>query len=55
MGFSGARGWQEILLARAPGPAIETAYVQVVIDEVYLGTHYDDTCLAEIKVWGRVS
>jgi len=52
--FSDARGRQEISLVRAPGPNIETTYVQVVIDEVYPGTRYDDTCLAEIEVWGKV-
>lgn len=34
--------------------AAETAYVKIVIGEVYPGTHYDDTCLAEIEVWGKV-
>jgi hypothetical protein len=48
------QGLQEIPLVRAPGPNIETTYVQVVIDEVYPGTRYDDTCLAEIEVWGKV-
>jgi len=52
--FSDVRGLQEIPLVRAPGPNIETTYVQVVIDEVYPGTRYDDTCLAEIEVWGKV-
>ena len=52
--LSDARGPQEIPPVRAPGPNIETTYVQVIIDEVYAGTHYDDTCLAEIEVWGKV-
>jgi LysM repeat protein len=47
-----ARGLQTISLARAPG-RVETTYVKVVIDEVYPGSRYDDTCLAEIQVWGR--
>jgi putative hemolysin len=33
---------------------VETTYVKIVIEEVYPGTHYDDTCLAEIEVWGKV-
>ena len=32
---------------------METTYVQVVIVEVYPGSKYEDTCLAEIEVWGR--
>jgi murein DD-endopeptidase MepM/ murein hydrolase activator NlpD len=47
------RGMQQIVLARAPGPAIETTSVRVVIEDVFPGWKYDDTCLAEIEVWGR--
>ena len=47
------RGMQTIPLVRAPGPNIETTFVRVVIDEVYPGSKYDDTCLAEIEVWGK--
>ena len=50
--FSDTRGVQMVHLARAPGPNIETTYVQVVIEEVYPGSRYDDTCLGEIEVWG---
>jgi LysM repeat protein len=53
LGFADKRGMQEISLARAPGPAIETTSVKVVIEEVFPGWKYDDTCLAEIEVWGR--
>lgn len=52
LGFADERGMQTIPLVRAPGPNIETMSVKVVIDEVYPGTHYDDTCLAEVEVWG---
>jgi hypothetical protein len=52
LGFADRQGMQVIPLVRAPGPSIETTYVQVVIDEVFPGTKYDDTCLAEIEVWG---
>lgn len=31
---------------------VETTYVQIVINEVYPGSTYDDTCLAEVEVWG---
>jgi hypothetical protein len=52
LGFADRRGMQTIPLVRAPGPNIETTTVKVVIDEVFPGTRYDDTCLAEIEVWG---
>ncbi len=50
--FADTRGMQTIPLVRAPGPNIETTFVKVVIDAVYPGSTYDDTCLAEIEVWG---
>jgi LysM repeat protein len=53
LGFADGRGMQEIVLARAPDPAIETTSVKVVILDVFPGWKYDDTCLAEIEVWGR--
>ena len=51
--LSDTRGMQMIALARAPGPNIETTFVKVVIEEVYPGSRHDDTCLAEIEVWGK--
>ena len=54
LGFADLRGTQTIPLVRAPGPNIETTSVTVVIEEVFRGWKYDDTCLAEIEVWGRV-
>jgi hypothetical protein len=48
-----ARGMQTIPLVRAPGPNIETTFVILVIKDIYPGTEYDDTCLAEIEIWGR--
>jgi hypothetical protein len=51
--LSDSRGMQMIALARAPGPNIETTFVKVVIEEVFPGSRHDDTCLAEIEVWGR--
>jgi hypothetical protein len=51
--LSDTQGMQMTVLARAPGPSIETTYIKVVIREVYPGTRYDDTCLGEIEVLGR--
>jgi LysM repeat protein len=51
--FADTRGVQMVHLARAPGPNVETTYVKMVIEEVYPGSRYDDTCLGEIEVWGR--
>ena len=53
LGFADKRGMQAMPLARAPGPSIQTTSVKVVIEEVFPGWKYDDTCLAEIEVWGR--
>jgi LysM repeat protein len=53
LGFDDRRGMQMIPLVRAPGPNIETTFVRVIIEEVFPGWKYDDTCLAEIEVWGK--
>ena len=45
--FSDTRGMQ----MKDIGP-VQSTYVQVVIDEVYPGEEYDDTCLGEVEVWG---
>jgi len=52
LNFADTRGIQRIPLARAPGPGIETTFIKLVIEEVYAGSRYDDTCIAEIEVWG---
>ncbi len=52
--FADERGIQEKVLARAPGGAIETTYVKIIIDDVYPGSVYDDTCLSEVQVLGAV-
>jgi len=52
--LSDRRGMQMIALARAPGPNIETTFVKVIIEEVYPGSRHNDTCLAEIEVWGII-
>lgn len=51
--FADQRGMQTIPLVRAPGPNVMTTSVRIVIDQVYPGSKYDDTCLAEIEIWGR--
>jgi hypothetical protein len=51
--FADVRGMQSVPLVRAPGPNIKTTFVKMVIQEVYPGSKYNDTCLAEIEVWGR--
>jgi len=33
-------------------PPVKTTYVRLVIDDVYPGSRYDDTCVSEIEVWG---
>ena len=54
LGFADRRGAQAISLVRAPGPNIETTRVRVLIEEVFPGWKYDDTCLGQIEVWGRL-
>jgi hypothetical protein len=51
--FADTRGMQTIPLVRAPGPNIETTFVTIIIEDIYPGTKYDDTCLAEVEIWGR--
>jgi LysM repeat protein len=53
LSFADKRGLQTMPLVRAPCPSIQTTSVKVVIEEVFPGWKYDDTCLAEIEVWGR--
>lgn len=50
--FDDTRGLQEFAMDRAPGPNPETTSLRIIIEEVYSGTTYDDTCLAEVEVWG---
>jgi len=50
--FEDTRGMQEFAMVRAPGPNVETTSIKIIIEDVYPGTEYDDTCLAEIEVWG---
>lgn len=46
-------GWQEVPLARAPGPNMMITDVTIIIDEVYPGSVYDNTCIGELEIWGR--
>ncbi len=48
------RGLQHISLHETLGSTVETEMIRLVIDAVYPGTEYDDTCLAEIEVYGVV-
>jgi len=53
LGFADRRGMQTgFPWFRGPGQNIQTTYVKVVVEEVFPGWKYDDTCLAEIEVWG---
>jgi hypothetical protein len=51
--FADIRGTQTIPLVRAPSPNIETTFVTLTIEDIYPGTEYNDTCLAEIEIWGK--
>jgi hypothetical protein len=53
--FQDERGIQELPMVRAPGPNIRTTSVKIIIDDVYPGTRHDDTCLAEVEVWGMTA
>ena len=46
-------GLQTISLGRAPAGPIASTFVKLVIEDVYQGRLYDDTCVGEIQVWGR--
>lgn len=46
------RGRQHVDLIETRGATVETDMIKIVIDDVYPGTEYDDTCLAEIEVYG---
>ena len=52
--FDDEPGVQRVPLARAPGPSIEATWVKMIIEDVYPGFSYDDTCLGELQVWGGV-
>lgn len=51
--FDDTADWQEVPLARAPGPNMMITGVTIIIEEVYPGSTYDDTCIGEVEIWGR--
>ena len=51
--FDDSDAWQEVPLARAPGPNMTIAGVTIIIDDVSPGSLYDDTCIGEVEIWGR--
>jgi hypothetical protein len=51
--FDDTSGWQEVPLARAPGPNMTISGMTIIIEEVYPGSVYDDTCIGEVEIWGR--
>ncbi len=51
--FQDIRGVQKVSLADAPGGPIVTSRIRLIIDEVYSSERFQDTCIAEIEVWGR--
>jgi hypothetical protein len=52
LGFADRRGIQDIPLVRGADANMETTVVKIVIEEVYPGWKYDDTCVTEIQVTG---
>jgi hypothetical protein len=52
LGFADRRGMQSIPLVRGDGGHIETTFIKIIIEEVFPGWKYDDTCLAEVALWG---
>jgi len=52
LGFADKQGMQAIPVIGASGTAVDTTFVKLIIQEVFPGWKYDDTCLAEIEVWG---
>lgn len=51
--FEDVRGVQKVSLADAPNGPIVTSTIRLIIDEIYRGERFQDTCIAEIEVWGR--
>ncbi|NJP06741.1 MAG: hypothetical protein HC837_14540, partial [Chloroflexaceae bacterium] len=51
--FADTRGIQTFDIAPPSPELAEVTSVTVVIQDIYPGTRFDDTCLAEIEVWGR--
>lgn len=47
------RGVQKISLVDAPDGPITTTTIRLIIEDIYRGARFEDTCIAEIEVWGR--
>ncbi len=47
------RGYQNLDLERPLGRDNETTFVRIQIEDTYPGFKYDDSCIAEIEIWGR--
>ncbi len=52
--FQDMRGLQAVSLEQVSGGPVETTSIKLTIDQVYEGKKYDDTCLSEFEVWGKV-
>lgn len=47
------REWQATTLAGEVSPGVATSSLRLVIEETIDGWEFDDTCIAELEVWGR--
>lgn len=47
------RGYQSLNLEQLLGRENETIFVRIQIEDTYPGSKYDDSCIAEIEIWGR--
>jgi len=47
------RGYQSLDLERLLGRDNETTFVRIQIEDTFPGYKYDDSCIAEIEIWGR--
>ncbi len=52
--FHDVQGRQEVTITPPEEWLAETDTLRIVIADVYPGTRYDDTPIAEVEVWGRV-
>ena len=50
--FEDVRGMQAVAVADLMGGPVETTSVQLIVEDVVAGSTYDDTCIAELEVYG---